>query len=331
MVLCTWNGARWLPQLLRSLARQRAAPDELVVQDDASDDRSVAVVEEFASNAPFPVRLERNDVRVGSTRNFGIALARAGGEVLALADQDDVWFPDKLARLGEEFAADPTVTMVFSDAVLIGEDGREIGPSLWGTRGVDRTLRTRPVVGACDFARRPLTTGCTMAVRRRAVEAALPLPDELDDPAGVMRHDRWLSLVAAAVGTVRALPEPLLGFRVHPAQETGVLHDGPSRRRAMVRTARHVASAASTEEEHEVRARQLSVAAHRADDLGDFESARALRRLAEHHRTRAAASRGTATIQAIATDARRGHYGSDVQAAGAVAADLLRLARHHRR
>ena len=116
--------------------------------------------------------------------------------------------------------------MAFSDADLIDEDGQPLGRRLWDTRLVGRTLRRRAVVPEQLFARRALTTGCTMALRRRAVAAALPFPPELFDDLAPMRHDRWLSLVAAAVGTVRALPEPLLAFRVHPNQETGVLVGG---------------------------------------------------------------------------------------------------------
>ncbi len=326
MVLCTWNGARWLPSLLASLRDQQRPPDELIVQDDCSDDATVDLVDAFAPGAGFPVRLERNRVRLGSTQNFGVALARARGEVVALADQDDLWYPAKLARVAEEFAADPTVTMVFSDADLIAEDDRRLGQRLWSTRMVGRGLNSNSVVTVRDFARRPLTTGCTMAVRRRAIEAALPLPRQLDHPEAPLRHDRWLSLVAASVGTVRAVPDPLLGFRVHATQETGVLVDG-ERGRAFVRAARHLAGGRSTSEEHEVRAVQLEVAADRADALGDFESARAVREVVAHHRHRAAVSRGQTSLVAVAAEARHGRYGTDHFALAAVAADVVRATR----
>lgn len=326
VVLCTWNGVRWLAELLRSLSDQVRPPDELIVQDDDSDDETVGMIEQFADGAAFPVRLQRNAARLGSTRNFGVALARAQGEVVALADQDDLWYPTKLARLSEEFAADPTITMVFSDADLIDEDGHGLDRRLWSTRMVGRALYARSVVSVRDFARRPLTTGCTMAVRRRAVEAALPLPHQLDHPDVPLRHDRWLSLVAAAVGTVRTLPEPLLAFRVHPAQETGVLIDR-ERRRAFGRAARGVLAGTSSVEEHEVRAEQLDAAAQRADLLGDFESARVLRTIAGHHQHRAAVSGGRAPLRAVAAEVRHGRYGDDRFAAAAAAADVVRVAR----
>ncbi|QXC60275.1 glycosyltransferase [Aquihabitans sp. G128] len=305
VALCTWNGAAWLPDLLASLVAQDRPPDELVVQDDRSTDATVDLVRAFAEDAPFPVLLEVNDHQVGSTANFELALQRSSGRIVALADQDDVWYPAKLAHLVDLLDQDPILTLVFSDADLLGADGRPIGRRLWDSRGIGRYLRTNEIVPGPMFARRALSTGCTMAVRRRAVDAALPFPTSLEDPVAPMRHDRWLSLVAAAVGTVQAVPEPLLGFRVHPAQQTGVLEPAELRRRRL-RAAREAFGPAqeSTVREHRVRAEQLAEAARRADLLGDFEEADELEAISRHHRVRA--DRDAPPGEPPAHDRRRG-------------------------
>lgn len=288
VALCTCDGAPWLPDLLRSLAEQELLPDELVVQDDASGDDTVAVIEEFARTAPFPVRLVVNEHRLGSTANFGLALARAEGRFVALADQDDIWYPHKLRRLVSVLEDDPILTLVFSDADVLDASGRATGRQLWSSRGIHQRLVAHEIVPCVDFARRALSTGCTMVARRRAVQAALPFPAVLDDPVTPMRHDRWLSVVAAAVGTVRAVPEPLLGFRTHPEQQTGVLTPSQLRYR---RTAAALAALRAPDParaaEHEIRALQVAEAAHRADLWGDFEEADELRQVVRHHEARA--------------------------------------------
>ncbi|WP_421121277.1 glycosyltransferase family 2 protein [Aquihabitans daechungensis] len=323
VVLCTCNGERWLPALLRSIAGQTHPPDELVVHDDASTDRTTELVEEFARTVSFPVHLRVHDARMGSTANFASAISSSRGRVVALADQDDVWYPTKLALLMHEFELDSTISMVFSDADLIGEDGTRIGPRLWDTRLVGRTLRRHAVVPEELLARRALTTGCTMAIRRRVIEAALPFPDLMDDRRAIMRHDRWLSLVAAAVGTVRAVPEPLLGFRVHPQQETGVLV-GPqlsgALRRAMFQVGRNPATATA----HEVRASQLMAAASRADLVGDFKEAATLRSVADHQAARAQVGQPGHGPLTVLRAAAHGDYRGDPLASAAVAADLIR-------
>lgn len=329
VVLCTRDGERWIRELLESIATQTRPPDELVVSDDCSEDATCSIIAEFARDAPFAVHLEVNETPMGSTMNFASALARCGGRFIALADQDDVWYPSKLKHLVGELEQDPTVTMAFSDAELIDESGHIVGRSLWDTRLIGRTLRRRPVVAEELFARRALTTGCTMAVRRRAVAAALPFPDELIDDVAPMRHDRWLSLVAAAVGTVRAIPEPLLGFRVHPTQETGVLV-GRQLHRAMSLALIGVLSGATDDDNRgfRIRAVQLEVAADRAEELGDFEEAETLRGVAEHLRRRVDVTEPMGRrLRTVTVDVRAGVYGWDRLGLGAAVADVVRAVR----
>src|SRR5258708_1747298 len=116
VALCTYNGARFLREQLESIAAQTHIPAELVACDDASTDDSFSILESFAKSAVFPVRLVRNEIRVGSTKNFEQAIGLCTGEIIALCDQDDVWLPEKLARIGEELARHRDAVMVFSDA-----------------------------------------------------------------------------------------------------------------------------------------------------------------------------------------------------------------------
>ncbi len=329
VALCTWEGRRWIGAFLQSVAEQERLPDELVVQDDASLDGTADLIREFAETAPFPVRLEVNDERVGSTANFATALGRCQGEFIALADQDDLWYPSKLRLLEAELEGDPTVTLVFSNADLIDEDGRKLGRRLWATRRIERLLARNAVVSEELFARRALTTGCTMAVRRRAADAALPFPAELAHPLAPMRHDRWLSLVAAAVGTVRALPEPLLAFRVHPSQETGVLV-GAQLPRALAAAALGAFRASPEESAASSRARgtQLRAAARRAEEVGDFAEAETLRRVARGYEVRgddAGSLRGRLGL--VVRGVRQAAYDPTPIGAAGVAADVVRAFR----
>ena len=329
VVLCTFDGAPWLPEFLRSLAEQTRPPDELIVQDDASGDATVELVEAFARDAAFPVRLEVNPTTIGSTSNFELALKRSTGQIVALADQDDIWYPEKLDRLAEALEEDPILTLAFSDADLVDEDGRPLGASLWDRRGIGRLLRGHEIVPGSYFARRALTTGCTMAARRRAVDAALPFPASIDDAHTPMRHDRWLSLVAASVGTVRALPEHLLAFRVHRSQQTGVLTPQQFRSRLLAAAADVLGpDAGDRSEEHRCRAEQLGAAADRADRLGDFEEADRLRRVAEHHRMRAdLGPTRRARASRVCKEVADGGYDLSLLGLASVAADSARALR----
>lgn len=330
VALCTYNGERWIGQLLRSIAEQTRPPDELVIQDDGSDDETIRIIEDFTNGAPFEVRLAQNATRLGSTANFAVALERSRGQFIALSDQDDIWYPTKLERLVGELELDPTVTMVLSDADLIDEDGRRLNRRLWDSRMVARTLRRNAVVSERLLARRALTTGCTMVIRRRALAAALPFPAALKDPVAPMRHDRWISLIAAAVGTVRAVPEPLLAFRVHQSQETGVL-TGAQASLSFGRAVVDATTVRLSEDDrgHLIRALQLDSAAQRADEVGDFEEAATLRSVANHLRHRSRGSDPTPRrLKAIWSEAKQGGYGWDQLGVAAAAGDAVRALRH---
>jgi hypothetical protein len=220
VAMCTYNGARFLGAQLASVAAQTRPPGELVVCDDRSTDETARIVREFASSAPFPVRLHVNEENLGSTKNFERAVSLCEGDLIALTDQDDVWLPHKLARLEDEFARDSSALVVFSDASIVDEDSRPTGQGLWESVGLDRAEleRLESGRGIGNLLRGSTVTGATMALRARLRELVLPFP--LDLP---LIHDAWMSLLAACVGGVRPVSEQLVLYRRHGSQQVGPL------------------------------------------------------------------------------------------------------------
>lgn len=216
--MCTFNGERFLTVQLASIASQTVTPSELVVCDDGSTDSTVAIVRRFAERAPFPVRLTVNDDRLGSTKNFERAIALCEGEVIFLADQDDVWRPDKVAAMTTAFHQNPGASCLFTDAALIDETGARRTETLWQHIGFDE--RKQRLVNSGEgfelMSVRNFATGATMAFRNRLRELLLPIPTD-----HAMLHDRWIVLLCAAVSETRCLPEPLIDYRSHAHQQLG--------------------------------------------------------------------------------------------------------------
>src|SRR2546426_7664709 len=98
VVMCTYNGAKYLDDQLRSLEKHSRPPDEIIFLDDCSTDSTADIIAAFASRAPFEVHLYVNPQNLGTTKNFEAAIRRCTGDVVALADQDDFWLPHKLDR-----------------------------------------------------------------------------------------------------------------------------------------------------------------------------------------------------------------------------------------
>lgn len=232
VAMATYNGATYLPEQLASIAAQTRPPDELVVCDDRSTDGTLEIAKSFARTASFPVRLDVNDRNLGSTQNFARAIERCAGDIIALADQDDRWHPHKLLRTEAAFVATPGVGCVFGDAEIVDESLRPLGRRLYQGLGLNRRERWLLEGGRIFelLLRGNIVFGATMAFRSRFTPLVLPIPTipaEID-----LMHDGWIALLIAAVSEVVLIREPLISYRQHPRQQTGVRLIGARRRPA---------------------------------------------------------------------------------------------------
>lgn len=216
VAMCTYNGARYLPAQLQSIAAQIRQPDELVICDDKSDDATVSIAQDFARSAPFPVRIICNPTNIGSTKNFEQAIEACSGIVITLCDQDDVWLPGKLVALASAFEQQPNIDVVFSDAMVVDASLNPLGYSLWkAIRFTSREQRmVRNSLAFEVLLRHNVVTGATMAFRSDWRSLVLPMP-EWDV------HDRWIALLIAAAGNAHLIDEPLILYRQHEANQIG--------------------------------------------------------------------------------------------------------------
>jgi glycosyltransferase involved in cell wall biosynthesis len=217
VALCTYNGARYLYEQLVSFVQQQRQPDELVVCDDGSTDATLKVLREFARSAPFAVHIHCNEANLGVTRNFERAIALCSGDVIAMSDQDDVWLPEKLARMEAAFEADPEIGLVICDAWLVGPDLAPSGQKAWVNLPFGPAMQRRFNLGRGprQMLRYNLVTGAFCAFRAELREILLPIPT-------CWVHDGWIGIVATAVAPARAIPEPLVLYRQHGNQEIGL-------------------------------------------------------------------------------------------------------------
>lgn len=119
-VIPVFNGRRYLAEAVASVAAQTQQPCELIIVDDGSDDDSTSVVD--PRSLPFPVRIVRQaNSGQSAARNHGAQLAR--GEMIALLDQDDRWYPHHLERLLQPFLDRPDLGFSYSDLDEIDSGG----------------------------------------------------------------------------------------------------------------------------------------------------------------------------------------------------------------
>jgi glycosyltransferase involved in cell wall biosynthesis len=199
--MATYNGARFLRRQLDTILPQLAAGDELVIADDSSDDGTEEILAAYAASEPR-IRLFRGQTFRSPIFNFQFALCQAKGDILVLADQDDVWLENKLAVVREKFAGRPTGPYLIAlDGMVVDEAERVIAQSIF------IKLKAGPGFWKNIFDNRYL--GCCLAFSRELLEKALPFPRRIP------MHDIWLGQLCQLVGTTEFVPVKTMLYRKH--------------------------------------------------------------------------------------------------------------------
>ena len=228
ILLATYQGETWLPELLRSIQKQSHSDWTLLVRDDGSRDATGR----FSTMRPGTIggssSRRRRPARCGGKFLLASARGLATGPAYILpADQDDIWRTDKVARQVQALQAAEAgrgrevPRLVYCDAAVVDAAGRPVHASFLRQNrlpyGSGRPLKT--LLG------RSFVLGCACAVNRPLMELALPLPEV------VASHDWWLGPVRQAAGQITCLDVPLLDYRRHAANASqlavwNILRDG---------------------------------------------------------------------------------------------------------
>ncbi len=225
ILLATFNGERFLRQQIDSLLGQDYGNLRVLARDDGSSDGTVAILREYAGRFPERFRLLPTNVATGSPKwNFLRLLKASTAQYVCLSDQDDVWLPSKIKV--EKMAMDgleaqygsATPLLVFTDLRVVDENLAEIHPSFWRR---DR-IRPESIHRLRLLLEQSVMTGSTAMLNRKLVELSLRMPEE------ATMHDRWIALLASAMGKSRALPGPTVLYRQHGQNALGALRQDNS-------------------------------------------------------------------------------------------------------
>lgn len=214
VVLATYNGERYLPELLDSLKQQTRLPDELVVCDDGSSDETLSVVRSFAGDAPFPVYIHVNPVNLGFNRNFLSGAARCTGDLIAFCDQDDVWKPEKLAVCARVFD-DTEVMIAVHAAEVVDQDLHPLGYAVhdFGSTRVVGPLGADPFFGPRGFS----------IVCRSTLLKLMPFEKRPRNVDGQPQdYDEWIGFLGNVFGKTAYLEARLVLYRQHGHSVTAV-------------------------------------------------------------------------------------------------------------
>jgi Glycosyl transferase family 2 len=220
VLIDTYNHERFIEQAIASVLQQDfpASGREILVVDDGSTDRTAEIVRKFEPR----VRLLRKG-NGGQASAFNAAIPECKGAIVAFLDGDDWWAPNKLSRVAQAMAADPSVGIVGHGIVNIHRDGRSQVETLReGFR-----FRATTIEGARLFRRRGAFLGTSrMTIRAEVLRRIGRIPEEIQ-----IQADEYLFTLSSVLSTAEILPEALTCYRLHDANSFQLARYDPQKLR----------------------------------------------------------------------------------------------------
>lgn len=201
--IASYNGEKYIKKQLLSILEQIHEDDEVVLIDDASNDNTIKICRSLKDKR---IRIYINDRNMGVNKSFERALAIAKGKYIFLADQDDIWTPDRYKQM-LNCLKQKEVLCVSGNSIAIDKKGKRINYNLGKLYARDSCRYKKNIINI--FLGKAYYYGCAMAFRREMMKYLLPFPDYIES------HDLWLAMAANYMGGNYHLEKNVLMRRVH--------------------------------------------------------------------------------------------------------------------
>lgn len=217
VLLSTFNGEKYLNQLLDSVLQQIGVDVHMLVRDDMSSDGTGRIISDYQKRYSN-VEILRSDCNFGPANSFMELLYAAGDyDYYAFADQDDVWMPDKLSAAVKALECYPEDTyLLYCSNQTIYSDGA--GQRLRYSKEPNHTVTQ---IICANYI-----SGTTLVFNRRLKEYLCePVHRPDSEILRIRMHDVWVVFVAQLIGKVLYDPESHILYRVHEENNVGLRND----------------------------------------------------------------------------------------------------------
>lgn len=98
IVISTYNGEKYIEEQLSSILNQSLQPDEVIIRDDCSSDKTVEICNRFIKDNSLQQswKIYVNKKNIGWAENFYRGFDQATGDIIFPCDQDDIWMKEKI-------------------------------------------------------------------------------------------------------------------------------------------------------------------------------------------------------------------------------------------
>ena len=220
ILLATYNGEKYLPELLSSLEQQTYTDWKLIIIDDCSKDKTIDVLHSFQETSKHSVEIFVNSKPVGCGKDNFFALAKKStSDYIAFCDQDDVWLPNKLetcmqAMCDAEKENTSLPILVYSDLKVVDNNLNPISPSFFSYSNYRKNPQLQHIICQNQI------TGCTILANKALNQLCI----QAQNYDQILMHDSWYGITAMTFGKVIYINRPLILYRQHGNNSVGVIN-----------------------------------------------------------------------------------------------------------
>lgn len=209
VAMTTYNGEKYIVDLMQSIRMQNRMPDEVIIFDDHSSDRTADIVKKFIHENDFKNwKIIINEERVGWKKNFRRAIRECHEEIVFLADQDDIWMPEKIQKMMDVMESNCKIDLLASNYVAFF-DGYNKHKEVYRIRGLKRDDGKVEHIGIKRSFLSIMRPGCTFCFRKELYNE-LKKKDIEEYP-----HDSILWATALINNSLYIYNKILIKFRRH--------------------------------------------------------------------------------------------------------------------
>jgi len=213
VVMCTYNGEKYLSQQLDSILHQTYPCKELIIVDDVSTDATWEILQTYQQKYKH-ISIYKNETNIGYTKNFEGALQKATCDLIAIADQDDIWELDKLASQQKNIG---NALIIYHDSALVSQNNEYLNKNISDILNMYQGNDFRALLfDNC-------VSGHAMLFKKTLLAHIFPFPND-------MYYDWWMAIVALTQGEIRYIPEKLVRYRQHEKNVTNIIGDGENKK-----------------------------------------------------------------------------------------------------
>lgn len=214
ILLATYNGEKYLKELLDSILNQTYKNIRLIISDDCSKDNTREILKEY-SKKDSRIVLYAQEHNLGYVKNFEFLLKKVESNLYMLSDQDDVWLPEKVEKSVQKLKAEDA-DLVFGDLEVVDKDLKTIYPSFNDFMLLSRKIEKYIKSYKLNYLYNCIT-GCTVLAKSKFIPKILPIPTN----SKYFIHDHWIGIIMSTYGKVAYMPEKYIKYRQHGDNQVG--------------------------------------------------------------------------------------------------------------